>query len=68
MYGKSWDTKDYATFSKLRFHCKQLSRSCYQNFIHKSLISLVIYTKFFWQFVKNCKKSKDFPVRTYLST
>lgn len=66
-FKQSKHVSDYTTFSNLRLQCKQLSRSCYTNFISKTQLSLVGKPKQFWKFIKDRKQLNTFPRVMFLN-
>ncbi|CAI6352586.1 unnamed protein product [Macrosiphum euphorbiae] len=66
-YKQSNHVSDYFTFSNLRLQCKQLSRSCYINFISKTQLSLVSKPKQFWKFINDRKQLNTFPKVMFLN-
>lgn len=66
-YKKFKNNSYYNKFSNLRLQCKQLSLSCYHNFISKIQLSLVNNPRAFWNFIKARKKTNNFPAVMFLN-
>lgn len=66
-FKQSKHVSDYTNFFNLRQQCKQLSRSCYTNFISKTQLSLVSKPKQFWKFIKDRNKLDTFPRVMFLN-
>lgn len=52
---------DYLVFKRLRAECINLSRSCYKLYLEHIQTSLSSNLKYFWSFIKKCKKSYTLP-------